>query len=168
MGGVHPRPSHDLRDIRGPFSVCAKWSGSPPARGTRVLGWERKQGPLPRLRRYFPQRGKICRHESSPSRGRGPVSCLPFSPRRRGPRPLRTVWTWPSAASFRVRPLGCFATLPMTQEKALSRLSERVWIPAFAGNADVWGSPHPMGRGLALIGGAFDGGCRFGEVGKVQ
>ena len=61
-----------------PIPLCER-SGSPPARGTRK---KRKQGPHPRLSRYFPQRGKTISAKSSPSGGSGPKgrrgSCLPY------------------------------------------------------------------------------------------
>ncbi len=87
-------------------------------------GWVRAlfvfflKNPLPRLRRYFPQRGKIFRPRSSPSGGsgaqrrRGPRFLspphMPCSPRRRGPRPFHTAGSFvehprPSTSSGRGR-----------------------------------------------------------------
>ena len=62
-----------------------------------------------------------------------------------------------TSAEVRVRPLGCFArndAVEAGSERAVFRLSERVWVPAFAGNA---GECNKAPIGEAGVGGTVAG-----------
>ena len=196
MGGVHPLSTQILHDVRGPFSVCARGSGSPPSRGTRVCGVRKKtRPPTPASPVLPPERGDS-RIDDLPPLGEAglfPVFRVPreggepdpYAQLGRDPLPRHFV-SAPWVASLRSqgrskkpfpplrgRGLGV-GGVHLQPSHALHDIGDPLPVsvsgsgsPPSRGTRDVWGSPYPMGRCLPLICGTFDRGCRFGEVGQV-